>query len=62
MDDKDKDENSQALNSSASIINRTEEEESFIERLMSNNLPLKVINYVISTIIPCEQNMIELEK
>ena len=31
-------------------VNKTEEEEAFIERLMSKNFPRKVVNYVIGTI------------
>ena len=57
-DDEYKDEYSAALKNDESVINKTEDEESLIERLMSTNLPLKVVNCVIGTISSCEQNMI----
>ena len=41
IDDGYKDDNSQALNSNESVINKTEEEEEFIERLMPKNFFLK---------------------
>ena len=43
-------------------INKTEEEEAFIERLISINFPLKVINYVIGNNISCDQKTTKFEK
>ena len=56
-DDEYKDENSADLKNDESVINKTEEEEALIERLMSMNFQLKVVNYVMVAIILCEQNM-----
>ena len=60
-DDKYKDDNYQYLKSNVSIINKTEEEEALIERLISINLPLKVLNYVIGNISSCWKKMIEFK-
>ena len=43
-------------------INKTEEEEAFIERLISINFPLKVINYVIGNNNSCDQKTTKNEK
>ena len=59
IDDEYKDDNSQALNSNESVINKIEEEEALIERLVSINFPLEVVNYMIVHIISCGKKMIE---
>ena len=62
IDEKQKDDNLQALNSNDSVINKTEEEKALIELLMSTNFPLKDVNHVIGTISSCSKNMVEFEK
>ena len=57
-DDEYKDENSAALKNDESVINKTEEEEALIERLMSMDFPLKFLSYVIGTISSYKQKMI----
>ena len=49
-DDEYKDVNSQGLKSDESVINKTEEEEALTDCLMSTNVPIKVVNYVIENI------------
>ena len=58
IDDEYKYENSQDHNSNESVIDKTEEEEALIERLMSTNSPLEDVNYVIGNISSCGKNMI----
>ena len=62
IDEKYKDYNSQDHNSNEIVINKTKEEEAYIEHLDSMGFPYKVINYVIGTISSCGEKMIELEK
>ena len=45
--------NLQYHNSNESVINKTKEEEAFIERLISMNFPRKVIHCVIGNITSC---------
>ena len=61
-DEKYKYDNSQAPKSNESVRKKTEELEALIERLMSTNSLLKVVNDVIGTISSCGKNMIEFEK
>ena len=50
MQNEYKDENSQALNSNESLINKTVSEEELTGRFMSIFLSINVVNYVIGTI------------
>ena len=53
IDDEYKYDNSPDNNSNGSVINKTKEEEAFMERLIQMSFPREVINYVIGTITSC---------
>ena len=60
-DDEYKEDNSEAPKSDGIVTNKTEVEKEFTDCLMPMNFLIRAIQYMISTIIPCDKNMIELE-
>ena len=62
MDDEHKEDNLESPKSDESVIYKTESEEFLTDRLVSINVSIKVIQYVICNISSCGQNMIELGK
>ena len=61
-DDEYKEENSQHQHGNETVINKTEEEEASIKRLMSTNFKQNFIQYVINIVTYCGGEMIELER